>query len=88
MNLHYKELSNFLFKLIKKKEWKFDTLCDIYETITILQTVIFCSTKQKCEWLTNKMRYLNFYGAQMNGNMSYQEREKIMTDFIQGNQNS
>lgn len=32
---------------VEKEEWKFDTLCDLYDTLTITQAVIFCNTKKK-----------------------------------------
>jgi superfamily II DNA/RNA helicase len=32
---------------VEKEEWKFDTLCDLYDTLTITQAVIFCNTKRK-----------------------------------------
>lgn len=32
---------------VTKEEWKFDTLTDLYETISLTQTVIFCNTKRK-----------------------------------------
>ena len=41
---------------VEKEEWKFDTLCDLYDTLTITQAVIFCNTKKKVDWLTEKMR--------------------------------
>ena len=31
----------------KQEEWKFDTLCDLYDTMTIAQAVIFVNTKKK-----------------------------------------
>lgn len=31
----------------EREEWKFDTLCDLYDTLTITQAVIFCNTKRK-----------------------------------------
>lgn len=30
---------------VTKEEWKFDTLTDLYETLTITQAVIFCNTR-------------------------------------------
>ena len=48
---------------LEKEEWKFDTLCDLYDTLTITQAVIFCNTKRKVDWLTDKMRQNN-YGEQ------------------------
>lgn len=35
------------FVAVEKEEWKFDTLCDLYDTLTITQAVIFCNTKRK-----------------------------------------
>jgi len=42
------------------QEWKLDTLCDLYETLTITQAVIFCNTRRKVEWLTEKMHSRDF----------------------------
>jgi ATP-dependent RNA helicase len=35
------------FVAVEREEWKFDTLCDLYDTLTITQAVIFCNTKKK-----------------------------------------
>ena len=32
---------------VTKEEWKFDTLADLYDTISVTQTVIFCNTRRK-----------------------------------------
>ena len=50
------------FVAVEREEWKFDTLCDLYDTLTITQAVIFCNTKKKVDWLTNKMRQANVRG--------------------------
>ena len=42
------------------KEWKLDTLCDLYETLTITQAVIFINTRRKVDWLTEKMHARDF----------------------------
>ncbi|KAL0623238.1 Eukaryotic initiation factor 4A-I [Plecturocebus cupreus] len=36
-------------------EWKLDILCDLYETLTVTQAVIFINTQRKVDWLTEKM---------------------------------
>lgn len=43
-----------------REDWKLDTLCDLYETLTITQAVIFCNTRRKVEWLTEKMHARDF----------------------------
>ena len=40
---------------VEREDWKLDTLCDLYETLTITQAVIFCNTRRKVDWLTEKM---------------------------------
>lgn len=41
---------------VDKEEWKFDTLCDLYELVAISQSVIFVKTRRKVNWLTEKLR--------------------------------
>merc|ERR1711890_162006 len=52
---------------VEREEWKLDTLCDLYDTLTITQAVIFCNTKRKVDWLTEKMREANFTVSSMHG---------------------
>jgi ATP-dependent RNA helicase len=54
---------------IEKEEWKFDTLCDLYKTLIITQAVIFCNTRQRVEWLTQKMRQENFSVSSMHSGL-------------------
>lgn len=72
------------FVAVEKEEWKFDTLCDLYDTLTITQAVIFCNTKRKVDWLTEKMREANFTVSAMHGEMPQKERDAIMGEFRQG----
>ena len=72
------------FVAVEKEEWKFDTLCDLYDTLTITQAVIFCNTKKKVDWLTEKMRANNFTVSAMHGDMPQKERDAIMGEFRGG----
>ncbi len=72
------------FVAVEKEEWKFDTLCDLYDTLTITQAVIFCNTKKKVDWLTEKMRGNNFTVSAMHGDMPQKERDAIMGEFRGG----
>ena len=69
---------------VEREEWKFDTLCDLYDTLTITQAVIFCNTKRKVDWLTEKMREANFTVSSMHGDMPQKERDAIMKEFRSG----
>ncbi|KAG0556480.1 hypothetical protein M758_11G055100 [Ceratodon purpureus] len=72
------------FVAVEREEWKFDTLCDLYDTLTITQAVIFCNTKRKVDWLTEKMRSNNFTVSAMHGDMPQKERDAIMAEFRSG----
>lgn len=69
---------------VDKEEWKFDTLIDIYETLTVTQAVIFCNSRKKVDWLTTKMKEANFTISSMHGEMAQKDREKVMIEFRSG----
>jgi len=65
-------------------DYKFDTLCDLYNTLSITQAVIFCNTRRKVDWLTEKMKAADFTVSSMHGEMTQQERDTIMKAFRTG----
>ncbi|PWN44196.1 putative TIF2-translation initiation factor eIF4A [Ceraceosorus guamensis] len=69
---------------VDKEEWKLDTLCDLYETVTITQAVIFCNTRRKVDWLTDKLHSREFTVSAMHGDMEQGQREVIMREFRSG----
>jgi translation initiation factor 4A len=69
---------------VEREEWKFETLCDLYETLTITQAIIYCNTRRKVDWLTDKMGQRDFTVSSMHGDMTGQERELIMKEFRSG----
>lgn len=69
---------------VEQEEWKFDTLCDLYETLTITQAVIFCNTRRKVEWLAKKMIENAFTVVTMHGDMNQAGRDAVMTQFRAG----
>jgi len=69
---------------VDMEDWKLDTLCDLYETLTITQAVIFCNTRRKVDWLTEKMTERDFTVSAMHGDMDQKERDVIMREFRTG----
>jgi len=69
---------------VEREEWKLDTLCDLYETLTITQAVIFANTRRKVDWLTEKMQEREFTVSSMHGDMDQKERDVIMREFRTG----
>ena len=69
---------------VEKEDWKLETLCDLYETLTITQAIIYCNSRRKVDWLMDKMKSRDFTVSAMHGEMSPQEREIIMKEFRSG----
>jgi len=69
---------------VEQEKWKFDTLCDLYDSMTITQAVIFCNNKKKVGWLAQKMRAANFPIASIHGDMLQKDRDAVMEDFRSG----
>jgi translation initiation factor 4A len=69
---------------VEKEEWKLDTLSDLYETVTITQAVIFCNTRRKVDWLTDKLQARDFTVSAMHGDMEQAQRDVIMKEFRSG----
>jgi translation initiation factor 4A len=69
---------------VEKEEWKLDTLCDLYETLTITQAIIYCNTRRKVEWLQEQMQERDFTVSWMHSDMDQRERDIIMREFRSG----
>ena len=69
---------------VEREEWKLDTLCDLYETLTITQAIIYCNTRRKVDWLTDNMTQKDFTVSAMHGDMDQKERDIIMREFRSG----
>lgn len=87
------------FVSVEREEWKFDTLCDLYDTLTITQAVIFCNTRRKViylflylkiyinvkvDWLADKMKEANFTVSSMHSDLEQKERDEVMKQFRAG----
>ncbi|KAL0852517.1 hypothetical protein ABMA27_017036 [Loxostege sticticalis] len=72
------------FIYVEREEWKLETLCDLYDTLSITQAVIFCNTRRKVDWLTDNMHSRDFTVSAMHGDMEQRERDLIMRQFRTG----
>jgi translation initiation factor 4A len=69
---------------VDKEEWKLDTLCDLYETLTVTQAIIFCNTRRKVDWLAEKMRERDFAVSATHGDLDEAERQLVLAEFRAG----
>nr|ACN40838.1 unknown [Picea sitchensis] len=69
---------------VEREDWKLDTLCDLYETLAITQSVIFINTRRKVDWLTDQMRARDHTVSATHGDMDQNTRDIIMREFRSG----
>ena len=69
---------------VERDDWKFDTLMDLYQCLTINQLIIFVNKRQRAEWLAQKMQEKGFTLEYIHGEMDVAERKKRMSDFRNG----
>mmetsp|Transcript_78274 Transcript_78274/g.253194 ORF Transcript_78274/g.253194 Transcript_78274/m.253194 type:complete len:392 (-) Transcript_78274:83-1258(-) len=69
---------------IEKEEWKLDTLCDLYETLTITQAIIYCNTRRKVDFLAEQLAKRDFTISTMHADLDQKERDLVMREFRSG----
>merc|ERR1712200_218197 len=69
---------------VEREDWKLETLRDLYDTLSVTQAVIFCNTRRKVDWLTEKMQQRDFTVSAIHGEMEQKERDVIMREFRSG----
>jgi len=69
---------------IEKEEWKLDTLCDLYETLTITQAIIYCNTRRKVDFLADQLSKRDFTISTMHADLDQKERDLVMREFRSG----
>jgi len=65
------------------EDFKFETLCDLFNEISVAMSVIFCSSRRKVDWLAAKMKEEGFPVGSTHGDKG-SERQAIMQDFRHG----
>ncbi|CEI63726.1 ATP-dependent RNA helicase eIF4A [Fusarium venenatum] len=65
----------------ENEDSKLDLLSQIYDTMGIFQTIIFCSTRKKLEWLTDELTSRGVTVSSMHGDMDAIHRCEIMEGF-------
>ncbi|RBR24372.1 uncharacterized protein FIESC28_02862 [Fusarium coffeatum] len=68
----------------ENEDSKLDILSQIYKTMESFQTIIFCSTRKKLEWLTDKLTARGLTVSSMHGDMDACLRCEIMEGFRSG----
>jgi len=69
---------------VEREEYKFETLCDLYETASITQCVIFLNTRRSVDLLQERLIENNFSVGSLHGELSQAERDLTVNDFKSG----
>lgn len=73
------------FISIDKEAWKLETLIDIYNKLSISQSIIYCNTKRTADWLVSQLTDREYAVQCIHSNMSSEERKDVMKQFREGN---
>merc|ERR1712228_1020033 len=66
---------------VEKEDWKLDTLCDLYETLTITQSIIYCNTRRKVDFIAEQLSKRDFTISTMHADLDQKERDLVMREF-------
>lgn len=69
------------FLLIDSEQDKYLTLIDLFSTVSMGQCIIYCSSKKKVSWLTEKLESSGYPISSIHGDITQQERDEIMVNF-------
>jgi len=69
---------------IEREEWKLETLCDLYETLTISQAIIYCNLRRKVDFLAAELAKRDFTVSVMHADLDQRERDLVMREFRSG----
>merc|ERR1719161_1396870 len=62
----------------EKEEWKLETLCDLYETLTVTQSIIYCNTRRKVDMLQHEMSARDFTVSVIHADLDQEARNLVM----------
>merc|ERR1712124_44794 len=69
---------------IEKEDWKLETLCDLYETLTVTQSIIYCNTRRKVDFLESEMSKRDFTVSVIHADLDQEARNLVMRQFRSG----
>mmetsp|Transcript_16386 Transcript_16386/g.50138 ORF Transcript_16386/g.50138 Transcript_16386/m.50138 type:complete len:419 (-) Transcript_16386:96-1352(-) len=66
------------------EDHKLETLCDLYEAVTITQAIVYANRREKVDWLVHELTRRDFTVAQIHGDVEQRERDIVMREFRSG----
>ncbi|KAI9323808.1 P-loop containing nucleoside triphosphate hydrolase protein [Dichotomocladium elegans] len=66
------------------EEHKYEVLCQLYDILTVSQSIIFCHKRDTADEISRRMTAMGHAVISLHGKMTPEERDKIMDDFRRG----
>lgn len=70
---------------VSKEQWKIDTLVDLYDNISVAQTIMFINSKKKLEWVYDTLKTKEYPVTMIHGELEQNDRNDILKNFKNGN---
>ena len=67
--------------ILNNEQDKYCTLIDLYQSLFIGQSIIYCNSKKKVSWLTEKLNEIGYSISSIHGDIPQKERDEIMIKF-------
>lgn len=77
-------IRNFYVYCGPSPENKLPTLCDLYESLSITQAVIFLNQRRNVEWLADALNARDFTCSAIHADMTQAERDEVIQRFRSG----
>ena len=71
------------FVNVEKNEFKFDTLCDLYSSFSVSQSIIYCNSKKMVDILANKLHSEQYSVCCIHGDMNQAIEIKLLRSLEQ-----
>ena len=69
---------------LERKEHKIEVLIDLFDTISVTQSIIFVNRKRDAEYVYDFLKSKGFGISLITGNLSQDERNQVIKDFREG----
>lgn len=69
---------------IQQESWKIATIFDLYEKLSLTQSIIFANSKRKVDFIKQQLDAEGYDSMSLHAEMSQKERDDIMINFRQG----
>ena len=69
---------------VKDEKWKLDALVDLYDVLTVRQSIVFCNEKIKAQWVADALKKKKFDVAVVHSDLPQAKRESVLAKFRAG----